>query len=98
VRHEIQRPGEAFHRQPFPHRLISPPSDRVYDIIPFVPFGDEFADQLRRVLEISVHRYHGITRRCIQAGLHGGLVPKVPGQMDRLEPGVARAKIIQHGG
>ena len=83
-----------------------------HDFRAIAPGGHERRDDLGRVLQVGVHRHHGVGRaRVREAGGEGGLEAEIARELDQLEARVARclraderggritaAVVHQHGG
>ena len=55
----------------------------IHDFIALTPFPNQIGDDLRRVLQISIHDDYGTTLAEVHPCSHGDLMPKIPGENNR---------------
>src|SRR4051812_7280432 len=70
---------------------------RVDDVIALRGLRQERLDHLRRVLEVAVHRHHGVPGRKPQARAERDLVAEVPAEADRPDPVLAVGGVLEQG-
>ena len=67
--------------------------DCVDDLVARLPARDELGDDLRRMLEVSVHRHHGLAAREVEARSQRDLMPEPAREAGDLEARVPRVEL-----
>ncbi len=61
-------------------RIFRGSPDGLHDVVPFLPFFDEFGNEGRRMLHIAIHGNHHIAPGKIHAAGDGDLMTEIPGK------------------
>ncbi|CCC97173.1 protein of unknown function [Azospirillum baldaniorum] len=92
VEDPVEGAGERPVLQALPHPRVAHGDDHV---VALAPFGEELRQQLRRVLQVGVHRHHGVAGGVAQAGRQGQFLAEVARQVDHLDPRVGVVDVQQ---
>ncbi|KAF1858517.1 hypothetical protein Lal_00015034 [Lupinus albus] len=83
VGHVVVDAVEELRRQPFQQRIglaVRPLGQ--HDVIPFAPFFDQLADDVRRVLQVGVERHDQVAARFEDGGRQRGLLAEIAREID----------------
>src|SRR5439155_11814156 len=96
VRQEVKNSIKRLSRPELESRLpFALSSGAIDDVVTFLPPLHELADNLGRVLEVSVDDYDSRARRVGQPGGDGDLVTKISGKADHADANVLSVKFSQ---
>jgi hypothetical protein len=69
----------------------------VNDIVTLLPCGQQLRNNVRRMLEIGIHRYDNVALGMVEPSRQRRLVPKIPGEKNVSYPVIRSVKRIQDG-